>query len=81
LGAVRAHVEAFLELERAQLPLWFTVAFGSGVAAWLWMPSPGQWIAFLLLVLGLAAAGFSMGGGRLGRAMAFGGWRWPRDAR
>lgn len=73
LGAVRAHVEAFLELERAQLPLWFTVAFGSGVAAWLWMPSPGQWIAFLLLVLGLAAAGFSMGGGRLGRAMAFGG--------
>lgn len=33
-------IEAFLEAERAQLPLWFVAAFASGIAAWLWLPGP-----------------------------------------
>ena len=73
LDAVRARVEAFLELERAQLPLWFTVAFGFGIAAWLWMPAPNQWTGFVVAALGLAAAGFAMGESRVARAFAFGG--------
>jgi competence protein ComEC len=72
LGSARERVERFLEKERAQLPLWFTAAFGSGIAAWLWMPQPSQWAAFIALVLALAAAGF-MVEGRIGRALTFGG--------
>jgi competence protein ComEC len=73
LGSLREKVELFLETERAQLPLWFTVAFGFGIAAWLWMPGPSQWLAFVALALGLGAAGFTVGGGRIGRALMFGG--------
>jgi competence protein ComEC len=72
-GMALERVELFLEAERAQLPLWFTAAFGFGVAAWLWMPGPIQWLAFLALALGLGAAGFTVGDGRIGRALAFGG--------
>jgi len=65
-------VEAFLERERAQLPLWFTAAFGAGIAAWLWLPGPRQWTAFMAVAAGLAAAGASLGGGRSRRALLFG---------
>ncbi len=37
-----ARIEAFLEAERGQLPLWFVAAFASGIAAWLWLPGPTQ---------------------------------------
>lgn len=73
LEALRQRVEAFLEMERAQLPLWFTVAFGGGIAAWLWMTAPNQWIGFIVAALGLAAAGFAVGASRIGRALAFAG--------
>jgi competence protein ComEC len=73
LTSIRQSIEAFLELERSQLPLWFTVAFGTGIAAWLWMAAPSQWLAFIIVALGLAVAGFAAGGGRIGRAMTFGG--------
>ncbi len=72
LTAAYAAIEAFLERERAQLPLWFTVAFGTGVAAWLWLPGPARWGAFILLALGLAATGVAVGAGRIGRALLFG---------
>ena len=31
-------IEARLDLERDQLPLWLPVGFGLGIAAWLWLP-------------------------------------------
>jgi len=64
-------IEAFLERERAQLPLWFTAAFGAGIATWLWLPSPRQWTAFMTIAAGLAAAGAALGGGRSRRALLF----------
>ena len=73
LARVREKMEAFLEGERAQLPLWVVVAFGSGIAAWLWLAGPSQWSAFIALALGLAAAGLALGDGRLGRALLLGG--------
>jgi competence protein ComEC len=72
ISAVSGHLEAFLERERAQLPLWLVVAFGVGVAGWLWLPAPAQWTAFVTLVLGLAAAGLAMSPGRAGRAVLLG---------
>jgi len=68
-----ARVEAFLEAERGQLPLWFVAAFASGIAAWLWLPGPAQWSAFILLALGIAVGGVAWGQGRLGRALLLGG--------
>jgi len=73
LGRAHERVELLLETERAQLPVWFTVAFGFGIAAWLRMPGPSQWLAFVALTLGLGAVGFTIGGGRIGRALLFGG--------
>ena len=66
-------MEAWLEAERAQLPLWFVVAFGAGVAAWMGLGSAQQWAAFLLFALSVAAAGLAVGPGRIGRAMLWGG--------
>jgi competence protein ComEC len=73
ISAVSRQIERFLERQRAQLPLWLAVAFGGGVAAWLWLPGPGGWAAFAVLALGLALAGISAGRSRVGRAMQFGG--------
>ena len=72
-SAVFERIEAFLEQERAQLPLWFTAAFGIGVAAWLWLPDSITWSAAILLGLGLAAGGVTAGHGRIGRSLLFGG--------
>ena len=60
-------IEAFLEAERGQLPLWFVAAFAGGIATWLWLPGPRQWGAFIILALGVALAGLAWGRGRLGR--------------
>ncbi len=68
VGLVREKLESFLERERAQLPLWFVVGFGAGVAAWFALDQPQQWAAFLCLSGGLALAGFSVGGGRAERS-------------
>ena len=73
LTLLRERVELLLEAERAQLPLWFTVAFGTGIAAWLTLSGPRQWIAFLVVAFAVAAAGVAAGGGRIGRALIFGG--------
>ncbi len=72
-SAVSGRVEQFLERERAQLPLWFAVAFGMGIAAWLWLPGEREWAAFLVLAIGLAPAGLTMGQARSGRVLLLGG--------
>ncbi|MCL6740057.1 ComEC family competence protein [Sphingomonas sp. RB56-2] len=72
-SAVFAAVEAFLEHERAQVPPWFTAAFGAGIAAWLWIPDRSGWSAAILLGLGLAAVGAAIGTRRIGGALQFGG--------
>src|SRR5262245_23637874 len=72
-SAVFVALEAFLEMESAQLPLWFTAAFGTGIAAWLWLPDRIAWIAAILLSLGIAAGGVTIGNGRIGRALLSGG--------
>ncbi len=41
-------IEAWLEAERDQLPLWLPVALGFGIAAWFVLPSSSAWTAFLL---------------------------------
>ena len=73
ISAIFGRIEAFLERERAQLPLWFAVAFATGIAAWLWLPGPAQWAAFITLVVGMGLTGLSAGPGRAGRALLLGG--------
>ncbi|PCD04594.1 competence protein ComEC [Sphingomonas spermidinifaciens] len=66
-------MEHWLERERDQLALWLPVALGGGMAAWLMLPARGQWIAFILGCLALAAAALATGrGGRLARSIAVG---------
>jgi competence protein ComEC len=73
ISAVFRKVEAFLESERAQLPLWFAAAFGAGIAAWLWLPGAREWLAFMLVAIGIAATAIVVRQGRTGRAMLAGG--------
>ena len=71
MSAGREKVEAFLEAERAQLPPWFVVGFGAGIAAWFVLDTPTQWLALLAIGSAVALAGFTARGGRAERA---GGW-------
>ena len=64
-------MESFLERERAQLPPWFVVGFGCGIAAWFVLDRPGQWAAFLFLSAGVALGGLTSRLGRLERGL---GW-------
>src|SRR5829696_2207841 len=68
LATVRESVEAFLERERGQLPPWFVVGFGTGIAAWFALDQPRAWAAFLCMSGALALIGFSVKGGRAERA-------------
>ena len=70
-SAARERAEAFLERERAQLPPWFVVGLGGGIAAWFVLDRPSQWAAFLCVASALALSGFALRGGRLERAL---GW-------
>src|SRR6476646_1716200 len=71
ISAAREEIERLLEAERAQLPPWFVVGFGSGIAGWFVLDTQRQWAAFLCLAAALATLGFIFGGGRAGRAL---GW-------
>src|SRR5436190_24193635 len=64
-------LEQLLEAERAQLPPWFVVGFGSGIAAWFALGTPLQWQFFLCIAAALTVLGFGVGRGRAGRAL---GW-------
>jgi competence protein ComEC len=71
ISAAAEEVESFLEAERSQLPPWFVVGFGTGIAAWFALDAPGEWMAFLCMAAALAIFGFFLGSGRAGRAV---GW-------
>jgi competence protein ComEC len=71
LETVRNRVEAFLEAERGQLPLWAVAAFGAGIALWFALPDPRQWAGLLCIAAGAALFGFTSVEGRIGRAL---GW-------
>ena len=70
-GRTGEQLERLLEAERAQLPPWFVVGFGGGIAAWFALGRPGEWAAFLCLSAAVSLAGFVAGQGRTGRAL---GW-------
>jgi competence protein ComEC len=70
-SAAREEIEEILEAERAQLPPWFVVGFGSGIATWFALDAPRQWAAVLCVTAALALAGFALGRGRAGRTL---GW-------
>ena len=67
-GGLRERVEGFLERERGQLPPWFVVGFGAGIAAWFTLDDPRHWLVFLCVSAALALVGFSLKGGRAERA-------------
>lgn len=71
LKRARGSLERWLESERGQLPPWFVVGFGAGIAAWFWLSGPDQWIGFLCFAAGLALIGWTVQAGRAGRAL---GW-------
>jgi competence protein ComEC len=71
ISAAREELEKLLEAERAQLPPWVVVGFGSGIAAWFALREPKQWLAFMCTAAALALIGFAWGRGRAGRAL---GW-------
>lgn len=64
-------LEKLLEAERAQLPPWAVVGFGTGIAAWFTLGSRSQWAAFLCISAALSLAGFTLARSRAGRAL---GW-------
>src|SRR5690348_6111774 len=70
-SAALEELERLLESERAQLPPWLVVGFGTGIAAWFALNASTEWIAFLCIAGALTLAGFVLGNGRTGRAL---GW-------
>jgi competence protein ComEC len=71
ISALHGEVERFLEAERAQLPPWFVVGFGAGIAAWFVIAGPQGWQAFLCVSLAIALIGLAIGRERSGRALAW----------
>src|SRR4051812_40825659 len=70
-SAAQEELERLLEAERAQLPPWFVVGFGAGIAAWFALGEASQWKIFLCLAAACALLGFGLARGRAGRAI---GW-------
>jgi competence protein ComEC len=64
-------LEKLLEAERAQLPPWFVVGFGTGIAAWFALDGPAEWIAVIGIAAAISAIGFAVNRGRTGTAI---GW-------
>lgn len=74
LGRVDDGIEAWLEAEREQLPLWIPVMLGLGIAAWFALPLRIEWWAAALGGLALAAIGLaSARGGRASLAIGVAG--------
>ena len=70
-SAAAEGLEKLLEAERAQLPPWFVIGLGSGIASWFALGEPLEWAAFLCISAALSLTGFVFGTGRAGRAL---GW-------
>src|SRR5205807_1793923 len=68
LAAASAWLEAKVEAERDQLPLWLPVGLALGIAAFFILPDRHSWIAFLLaaasFLFACLAAGFDTIWGR-----------------
>ncbi len=62
LGRAAAAVEAFLEAERRQLPLWMPVALAAGIVAWFMLPTQSLWLGFGAGALALALLGVAIPG-------------------
>jgi competence protein ComEC len=71
VSALHERVERLLEREHAQLPPWFVVGFGSGIAGWFVLGGPKEWLTLIAAAAVLSAAGFTLWGGRAERAL---GW-------
>jgi competence protein ComEC len=71
VSALHERVERLLEREHAQLPPWFVVGFGSGIAGWFVLGGPSEWLTLIAAAAVLSAAGFTLRGGRAERAL---GW-------
>jgi competence protein ComEC len=61
ISALHGELEKLLELERAQLPPWFVVGFGTGIAAWFALDSSSEWQVFLCIAAALCLMGFAVG--------------------
>ncbi|HKY82982.1 MAG TPA: hypothetical protein VJM09_16110, partial [Sphingobium sp.] len=73
-GWLLAAIEARLEAEREQMPLWVPVALGGGIAAWFILHNRLEWLAFCCAAVSLASAAMLLpSGGRLRRLLAMGG--------
>ena len=57
-------IEAWLEAERDQLPLWLPVMLGLGIAGWFVLPDRSSWLALIAAALGLALGGVAIGASR-----------------
>ena len=72
-SALFSRIEAFLERERAQLPLWLVVSFGAGIGGWMWLPGPTAWAALIAGSCGIGLGGLAAGQSRVARALFLGG--------
>src|SRR5690349_17132413 len=71
LQDIADRLELQFEKERDQLPLWFPVGLGSGIAAWFALPDARTWAAFMLAAVACGLAVLAVGAGtRWGRALA-----------
>ncbi|HEU4969622.1 ComEC/Rec2 family competence protein [Sphingomonas sp.] len=61
LGGAIDRIEAWLEAERDQLPLWLPVMLGLGIAGWFVLPDRPSWTALIAAALGLALGGVAVG--------------------
>ena len=68
---VHERAEAFLDVQRNQLPLWSAVGLGAGIGLWFWLAGPAQWTALICVCAGAAISGFLLVPGRSGKAL---GW-------
>jgi competence protein ComEC len=64
-------VEAFLEREHGQLPIWLVIGFGAGIACWFALNGQREWLATICVGAAMAIVGFTNDGGRFERAV---GW-------
>ena len=71
LAATWARIDAMLDDQREQLPIWGVVGFGLGIGSWFWLAGPTQWGALLCLAASIALAGFGLVRGRAGQML---GW-------
>ena len=73
LRTAPAAIEARLEAEREQLPLWVPVGLIAGIAAWFALPDPASWSAFLAIAGAslLGALAFARGSRIAGAAAWF----------